>query len=134
MLGVAIAPELTGYRFFFPRDAADWIGTFAAIAGTAIVVATIAVLKKDLTASPDVKPGTRLATEFPFSHSRNPIYVGGIVMCLSWSLLQRSWMAFFLTILLAVVLHFKIKIEEYHLELFFGKEYLQYKARVRRYF
>ena len=134
MLGVALAPTLTSFRFFFPRDLLDWIGTITSIIGTTIVFLSVLALKKDLTIQAGVKPGTELATRFPFSHSRNPIYVGGIMMCVAWSLLQRSQVAAVLTILLLIVLHFKIRIEERNLERFFGEKYIQYKKNVRRYF
>lgn len=134
MLGVVFAPALIGYRFFFPRDFLDWSGMLILLFGTALVIVSVYALKAAFTIQAGVRPETKLVTRFPFNYSRNPMYVGGLLMCLSWSLLQRSWIAAILTIALAVVLKFKIKIEEQNLEKFFGDSYSSYKAKVRRYF
>lgn len=133
MVGVAVAPMFTGYRFFFPVDVWDWIGTVTSLLGTVFVLLSIRALKKTFTVEADVKSETRLVTKFPFNFSRNPMYLGGLIMCFSWSLLQRSSLAAVLSVLLLVVLNFKIKIEELNLERVFGYEYLQYKNSVRRF-
>lgn len=133
MVGIAIAPAATGFRFFFPRDIWDWIGTFLMIIGTGIVVTAVRTLRKTFTIQAAVKSGTKLVTNFPFNFSRNPMYVGGLIQCFSWSLLQRSILAAVLTVLLWVLLNAKVKIEEKNLELIFGKEYTEYKNRVSRF-
>jgi protein-S-isoprenylcysteine O-methyltransferase Ste14 len=134
MLGIAIAPMLTGYNFFLPRDFWDWIGTVTLPLGTALVIVSVRALKKTFTIEAAVKNETKLATTFPFSFSRNPMYLGGVIMCFSWSLLQRSPLAAVLSVFLLAVLNHKVKIEELNLARVFGDEYLQYKSSVRRFF
>lgn len=135
MVGVAIAPLLTGYRlFFFPRDVWDWVGTITSLFGTALVVLSVRALRKTFTIEAAVKNETKLAKTFPFNFSRNPMYLGGLIMCFSWSLLQRSPLAGVLSVLLVVVLNYKVKTEERNLERVFGDEYLIYKSTVQRFF
>ncbi len=133
MLGIALAPAFEGFRFLWPQNIWDWIGTALAILGTAIVLWGLLVLRKAFTIEAAVKEGTRLITRFPFTRSRNPMYVGGLLMSAAWSLLQRSWPAAALTLLLWFVLDLKIRIEEKNLELLFGEQYRNYKKSVRRY-
>ncbi|HRK08167.1 MAG TPA: isoprenylcysteine carboxylmethyltransferase family protein [Pseudobdellovibrionaceae bacterium] len=134
MLGVALAPAQTGFRFFWPQDIWDWIGTGLAILGCLIVLVALHALRKAFTIEAAAKQGTQLITHFPFTHSRNPMYVGGLLMSLAWSLLQRSWLAALLTLALGIVLNLKVRIEEKNLELLFGEAYRSYKNSVRRYF
>lgn len=134
MLGVALAPAQTGFRFLWPQGVWDWIGTGLAILGSLIVLAALHALRKAFTIEAAAKHGTQLITHFPFTHSRNPMYVGGMLLCIAWSLLQRSWLAALLTLLLGIVLNLKVRVEEKNLELLFGKSYRSYKKSVRRYF
>lgn len=134
MVAIALAPIYAGYRFFFPRDVWDWIGTVLMLLGVFLVIAARRSLGPTFTIQTGVKLGTELKTKFPFNVSRNPMYVGGSIMCLAWSLLQRSYLAFVLSLALMFVLHVKVIIEERNLERVFGEAYLQYKRSVRRYF
>ena len=71
-----------------------------------------------------------LVTTGPFKYSRNPIYVGLLVMFIGFELALRSWL-----ILLAIPLYYFIKraiqTEEKLLEHHFEKEYMNYKKEVR---
>lgn len=134
MLGIALAPALTSYRFQFPQNILDWIGTALLIIATTLVALSIHALKQKFTYEAAVKSETKLVKNFPFNFSRNPMYLGGLGMCFSWSLLQRSYLAAAFSVTLVYVLNKKISIEEKNLELVFKDEYLQYKAQVRRFF
>lgn len=134
MLAIAFAPGLTSFRFSFPDNILDWLGTFFSIFGTILLIFSVNALKNKFTIQAGVRTGTELAQMFPFSFSRNPMYVAGLIMCFSWSLLQRSIASAILSIILAIILHIKIKIEERNLEIFFGEHYINYKKNVRRYF
>lgn len=133
MASIIIAPMLTGYRFSAPQDVWDWIGTIVSILGLLLIIASIYVLRKSFTIHPNLKHGTKLVTEFPFSISRNPIYLGLLIISFSWSLLQRSPLAALLALLLLIILNYKVKIEESNLQLIFGEKYLSYKNSVRRF-
>lgn len=79
------------------------------------------------------KPSTALVTSGPYRFSRNPIYVGFAITFVGLALAMDSWSALAALIpCLIVVEAFVIRPEERYLEGKFGREYLDYKARVRR--
>ena len=133
MLGILAAPAVTTYRLHFPAGPIDWLGTVLMLVGVALVLQSMYVLRKHFTAHAAVKDGTELVTAFPFNISRNPMYLGGLIMCLAWSVLQRSFLAGALSLMLLLLLNNKVRIEEKNLELIFGDKYLKYKKSVRRF-
>jgi protein-S-isoprenylcysteine O-methyltransferase Ste14 len=80
-----------------------------------------------------VKPTTALVTDGPFRFSRNPMYLGLTLLYLGIALwLNAFWVVVMLLPLLLIVQSYVIVREERYLERRFGKKYLQYKGRVRR--
>jgi protein-S-isoprenylcysteine O-methyltransferase Ste14 len=78
-------------------------------------------------------PATDLATSGVFAWSRNPIYLGMVLLCAGVAVFANSLWILLLAAALAVVLQKGvIAPEEAYLERRFGKRYLDYKARVRR--
>ena len=78
-------------------------------------------------------PSTDLATESVFARSRNPIYLGMVLLCGGVAVFTNSLWTLLLSLALAAVLQKGvIEPEEAYLERRFGQRYLAYKARVRR--
>lgn len=79
-----------------------------------------------------VKRQNFLATGGPFGVSRNPIYVGFIMIYFGYALALRSW---FILLYLPMIWYFYKSIlqEEVNLEKKYGKEYVDYKKRVPRF-
>lgn len=78
-------------------------------------------------------PTTNLATEGPYRFTRNPLYLSVTLIYVGISVLVNAlWPVLLLPFVLLVMQHGVIKREERYLERKFGEEYLQYKARVRR--
>ncbi len=76
---------------------------------------------------------TKLVTDGPFRISRNPVYLSGVILSLGIAILLGSLITFVFPIALLLILdRFYIPIEEERLETSFGKEYLEYKQRARR--
>ncbi|GJL60788.1 MAG: protein-S-isoprenylcysteine methyltransferase [Nitrospirales bacterium] len=79
------------------------------------------------------KPTTTIITTGCFAVSRNPIYLALCVACIGIGMILQSWWVVFSVIPTAMLLnHFVILREEAYLEKKFGKAYMQYKRRVRR--
>jgi protein-S-isoprenylcysteine O-methyltransferase Ste14 len=100
-----------------------------------IVIAALALREMiAVGTSPDVrKPTERLVTTGVFAWSRNPIYLGMVLLCLGFALIAGSAWLLLLTIVFASVLaKGVIDAEEIYLERKFGPDYSSYKARVRR--
>jgi len=79
------------------------------------------------------KPATALATEWPFSVSRNPVYAAILLLNIGIACFVNALWFLILTPLLALALQKAvIEPEEAYLEQKFGEAYLRYKAKVRR--
>lgn len=80
----------------------------------------------------DTKRQNQLITFGPFAFSRNPIYLGLFLFVLGYSLTLKS-MLFPLAFLALIYFNHAALKEEEILEKLFGKKYLHYKKRVRRF-
>ncbi|HET6376808.1 MAG TPA: isoprenylcysteine carboxylmethyltransferase family protein [Methylocella sp.] len=79
------------------------------------------------------RPATAIATSGAYSFSRNPIYLGLVLMNAGIACFFNSLWILALTALLAALLQKgAIEPEEAYLEKKFGAKYLRYKASVRR--
>lgn len=80
----------------------------------------------------DISKQTRLITKGPFQYSRNPIYVGLILMTVGLLVSVRSYL---LPLSLVQIIFFYKSIlkEEKLLERYFGKDYINYKSKVPRF-
>jgi protein-S-isoprenylcysteine O-methyltransferase Ste14 len=77
----------------------------------------------------------RLVTNGPYQVSRNPMYVSGLFVWFGWLIFFGSPSVFIAFLLLYVIFSFRvIPLEECQLEELFGKDYLDYKISVRRWF
>ncbi|MGH6835726.1 MAG: methyltransferase family protein [Methylocella sp.] len=79
------------------------------------------------------KPTTEIATEWPFSVSRNPIYAGIVLLNIGIGCIVNSfWIVLLSAGLAAALQKGVIEPEEAYLDQKFGAKYLRYKAKVRR--
>jgi protein-S-isoprenylcysteine O-methyltransferase Ste14 len=79
------------------------------------------------------RPVTELVTSGPFRHSRNPIYLGMVLLSAGIAFAADSVWILIVTAALALILKKGvIEAEETYLERKFGTSYLDYKSRVRR--
>ena len=81
------------------------------------------------------KPSSELITVGPFAYSRNPIYLAmGLLLAGIGVLASSMWIFPFLVVALVITQYGIIRREESYLERRFGKDYLAYKSKVRRWF
>lgn len=89
-------------------------------------------LKSKTTVSPYGSP-TSLVTSGPFRISRNPMYLGMAAMLLGIAILMGSLVTFAFPIIFVMIIETQlIPDEEKNLEKIFGKEYDDYKRKVRQ--
>ena len=137
ILGAAIALGLI-LNFFWPakflaRSVAVPLGLL--IVAGAITIGILAVREMRSANTPlDVrKAPTRIVTSGVFQRTRNPIYLGMVLLCAGIAFLADSLWLMMIVPLLAVVLQKGvIEPEEFYLEKNFGEDYLRYKMQVRR--
>jgi|TARA_R100000005_G_scaffold96705_2_gene86393 protein-S-isoprenylcysteine O-methyltransferase Ste14 len=79
------------------------------------------------------KPTTQIITNGIYRYSRNPIYLSMAIAYAGISTAAASWTAIILLIPCLFIIHYYVIMkEEAYLEDKFGKEYLAYRAKVRR--
>ncbi|HEU5040160.1 MAG TPA: isoprenylcysteine carboxylmethyltransferase family protein, partial [Gemmatimonadales bacterium] len=75
----------------------------------------------------------RLVTDGPYRFTRNPMYLGFTLWYLAGTAWVNSlWLLVLLPVVLLVMQRGVITREEAYLERRFGREYTEYRARVRR--
>jgi len=79
------------------------------------------------------KPTTALVTDGAYRFTRNPIYLGMAALYVALAVgLGLLWSFLFLPLVIVAVDRLVIAREEPYLERKFGREYVEYKQRVRR--
>jgi protein-S-isoprenylcysteine O-methyltransferase Ste14 len=87
--------------------------------------------KKKTTINPFEKSST-LVLEGPFRFSRHPMYLGMVIILLGEAIILGSLIAFFIPVAFFTIMKIVfIPYEEKAMEETFGREYLDYKNRVR---
>src|SRR5664279_575400 len=137
ILGAAIALGLI-LNFFWPakflaRSVAVPLGLL--IVAGAITIGILAVREMRSANTPlDVrKAPTRIVTSGVFQRTRNPIYLGMVLLCIGIAFLADSlWLMMIVPLLAVVLQRGVIEPEEFYLEKNFGEDYLRYKMQVRR--
>lgn len=102
-------------------------------AGLALALWCVLLFHRAGTAVEPYKPSTAIVSAGPYRFSRNPIYVALTAVSVGIGLWANS--AWMLGLLLPTLVIMRIAVigpEERYLEAKFGAEYLDYKARVRR--
>ncbi len=145
--GVKIPPPLCFFSFLMVGILLDsaWIDGHLAAAYLNFIGGVIAIIsfiylvvaaQKHRNAGTNIepwKPTTKIISDGAYKYSRNPIYVAMAAVYVGRAVAAGSWLALILLPLCLLVIRYHVIIrEEAYLEDKFGKEYLDYKARVRR--
>lgn len=118
-------------RYTVPRTLLDYVGVVVGLAGLALVLAGI--VRFDSTARVLCLRTDRLSTSGPYRWSRNPQYVGSLLLVLGFAL--NDWSPWCLAALLVLMIqfHLLVRVEEEHLRRRFGERYAEYCGKVPRY-
>ena len=127
-------------QWFFPLPglpaALSRVGgaTFVA-AGILLCLWSIAVFWRARTSLVPIKPSTTLVIAGPYRFTRNPMYLGLLLVYVGMALWTNVlWGLMLLPLVVTVVQRLVIQKEERYLERKFGAEFLHYKTQVRRWF
>lgn len=107
------------------------LGLFLYIGGLVLAIWAKFTMKEiwGLPAEHHIKRQNRLITVGPFKYTRNPIYLGIIMLMLGYGFLLQSYFTF-LALIPMWYFYRSAEKEEKLLEKHFGKEYLKYKEKV----
>jgi protein-S-isoprenylcysteine O-methyltransferase Ste14 len=110
-----------------------WLGGGLFLAGAALLAAAIRLFRRAGTAIPPWEPSTALVTTGVYGLSRNPIYLGMILIYVGIAFVFAASWAFLLLLPVLIALQIEvIRREETYLERRFGEAYRQYRQEVRR--
>ena len=109
------------------------IGLAFFAAGSALGIWFLATFRRAGTPVDVSKPTERIVTLGPYRFSRNPGYLSLTIMYAGLAIAAESiWALILLPAVVLLVWHTVIEREERYLERKFGKEYMSYKLRTRR--
>jgi protein-S-isoprenylcysteine O-methyltransferase Ste14 len=121
------------FKFVFPGR--QFLALTLAIAGAMIIVLGMASFKRAKTTINPMKPesSSSLVISGIYKLSRNPMYLGFLLVLVGWAVLLSNALAFvFVPAFIFYMNRFQIDPEEKALAGKFGQEFLDYKSRVRR--
>lgn len=111
----------------------DILGYFLLFKGFILFIVSHAQMGKSWRMGNDKKTKTKLVTSGLFKMSRNPVYLSLLTQAFGITILLLNITTIIIFILLLINFNLVIKNEEKFLEKKFGKEYIVYKKRVRRF-
>lgn len=120
--------------FQFAVPGRSWVAVGLVSAGFLIGITGVVTFRRAKTTVDPTKPrASSLVTWGVYSISRNPMYLGGLVMLLGWALfLSNALTALFLPVYILYINRFQIAPEERALTGLFGATYAAYQGRARR--
>ena len=124
--------DFLGLRWL-PAEIGVWVGVPLVIFSLALFFASTRRFKSAGTPVPGNKATTAIVQSGPYRFSRNPIYLAFSVLMLGIACSRNSaWLLGTLAAAASLMSFVVIPREERYLEGRFGVEYLEYKAKVRR--
>ena len=122
-----------GPRLASPNGLALIVGlTFVAI-GFALAAFSVRSFRRAGTTVVPGEPSTALVVTGPYHVTRNPIYIGLVLMYFGLAIILTSlWVLLLLIPVLAILQRGVVEPEEEYLERQFGEAYRKYQARVPR--
>lgn len=131
-----LAAFLLGWLVPLPVPAAGWValaGWLIAAAGLALAFWAISHFRRSETTLDPHGGTTTIVTTGPYRFSRNPIYVGYVLLLVGFPLsINIYWGLVLAPTLIALMNRLVIEYEETYLAKQFGQQYLGYKSKVRR--
>jgi len=138
LLGVLAAVGLcflSRVRILPSSEASALIGLPLSIFGVCLVLSCAYRFKKAETGLRPFTESTQVLTSGPYQISRNPIYLGMVLILLGVAFSLNKLLPFLVPVLFFVWVHFRFVLpEERMMEEVHGEEFLSYRAKVRRWF
>ena len=109
------------------------VGATLIAAGAVLSAAVVRTFRAARTPVSPRHPTTRMVCIGPYRYSRNPDYLGQLLVYIGATLVANSWWPIFLVpVVLVAIQRGVVQREERYLEAKFGREYRDYTDRVRR--
>jgi protein-S-isoprenylcysteine O-methyltransferase Ste14 len=119
---------------FFHSSITSWIGMFWCLAGLFLLLWSLVSFGQSFRIGIDLDHPDPLIKTGVFAISRNPIYVAFGFILLGQFLIFSNWILLIYIIAAVWLFHRQVLREENFLKNHYGKEFVEYCSRVRRYF
>lgn len=133
VLGSAFGWPLLGGARLFASGVVAWVGVAVGFCGLAAFLATLVSFGSSFRVGIDVDRPDALVTTGVFAFSRNPIFVGAMMILLGQLLVFPNWVTALYFVGGAAIIHRQVVREEDFLGEHYGEAYARYCERVRRY-
>src|ERR1043165_1455521 len=118
---------------FFHAEIISWIGVLFCLAGLSLLLWSLISFGQSFRVGIDTEHPDKLITSGVFAFTRNPIYVAFALILLGQFLIFPNWLLLVYLLAGTWLFHRQVLREEDYLKGHYGKEYLEYSKRVRRY-
>ena len=118
---------------FFSSEVMAWVGVFFCLAGLALLLWSLVSFGESFRVGIDAEHPDKLITSGVFALSRNPIYTAFGLILLGQFLIFSNWILLLYLGAGIWLFHRQVLREEDYLKKHYGKEYVEYSKRVRRY-
>lgn len=124
---------LVNTQKFIESDVVAWIGVALCFGGLLVLLLSLIAFGKSFRVGIDVDNPDELVTTGVFAVSRNPIYVGFVLVLIGQFLVFPNWIPLVYLAAASWLIHRQILREEEFMRSHYGQEYVEYCKRVRRY-
>jgi protein-S-isoprenylcysteine O-methyltransferase Ste14 len=126
--------SLAAPSLHFEVPAHNWLAAVLVSVGFVTGTSGVVTFRKAKTTLNPMKPdASTLVTWGVYAISRNPMYLGGLIMLLGWGIFLLNALAIlFLPVYVLYINRFQIAPEERALTSLFGQTYAAYQMRARR--
>ena len=118
---------------FWNSATPGWVGLILCVISCIGMASTLVSFGDSFRVGIDENTSDKLITGGMFRISRNPIYVCFMMFCIGLFLIHRNIVIAVAFVLFALAIHRQIVREEKFLAAHYGKEYEEYRKKVRRY-
>lgn len=118
---------------FFHSEIIAGIGVLFCFAGLLLLLGSLVSFGQSFRVGIDTEHPDKLITTSVFAFSRNPIYVAFTLILFGQFLIFPNWILLVYIVAGVWLFHRQVLREEDYLKKHYGKEYLEYSNRVRRY-
>ena len=125
-------PSVSRQQFFHSVPVA-WVGVAACAAGLLLLLWSLVSFRESFRIGIDTDRPDALITSGIFAFSHNPIYVAFAFVLIGEFLIFPSWILLVYLAGFVLLVHRQVLREENYLQAHYGREYLDYCRRVRRY-
>lgn len=133
LLAVFLQKMIPLNKSFFYTTTSKVMGSVVILIGVFFILPALRKFVATRNTVVTVKGANSLQTTSIYSRSRNPMYVGLLLLYIGLSFIFGNWWNFILLpVLFLIVQEYIIKREEQYLIRRFGQEYSDYKTKVRR--